>query len=45
MTYIYEVNKYAAYFKRDQEKFTFIFLHVLMTNDYTSYVHHSPDVL
>ena len=47
--YIYEVNKYMLlifpFFKRDQEKITFIFLHVLMTNDYTSYVHHSPDVL
>ena len=33
------------FFKRDQENVTFIILHVLMTNDYTSYVHHSPDVL
>ena len=26
------------FFKRDQEKITFIILHVLMTNDYTSYI-------
>ena len=29
------------FFKRDQENVTFIILHVLMTNDYTSYVYHS----